>query len=196
MKNITLLFALAILLLPLALASDYLPQKQNTQFNLTVQSNNATSCNLTYIQYPNGQTVLYNLAMTKSGRTFVISISANNYTQLGSQCHGVVCTDGSSFEPGTVCREITPSGFVGTVSFYIIFLLIITLIFALGFMTKNNYIMFLGSVLIIIFGFYGIVNGFVDIKDTNTTWAIGIICWAIGVYGLFLSVEEQLKEWN
>lgn len=91
-------------------AADYLPHKQNTAFDLIISSNNASSCNLTYIQYTNYPKALFNVALTKSGSDFYTTIASGNYSNLGSVCHGVRCTDGNSFQTGSVCREITATG--------------------------------------------------------------------------------------
>ena len=175
---------------------DYLPQKQKLGFNLVVQSNNATACNLSYIQYPNGLSTIFNLPLAKNGNTFSLSVGSSNYSQLGSICHGVVCGTGSSVETGAVCREITPSGFTKTATFFFIFIVIIGLVFAIGVKLENKWIMTLASILVLLFGFFILINGIDIIKDTMTTYAIGLIVWALGIYFMYLSVEEMLKEWN
>lgn len=177
-------------------AEEYIPHKQNTAFDLVIQTDNATACNFTYIQYPNGVKTLFNKVMTKDSKTFYTNISAGNYSQLGVQCHGVTCTDGSTFESGNICREITPSGFASTATFFFIYIIIIGLVFLIGVTMRNTWVMTLGSILVLLFGFFIIRNGVDLIKDTQTTWAIGLVVWALGIYFLYLSAEEQLKEWN
>lgn len=193
------IYAILLLILvamPLCSASDYTAHKQNRNFELVIQSNNATSCNLSYIQYPDNSKTLMNLPMTQDGSTFYISVASTNYSQLGSVCHGITCTDDISIETGSICREITPSGFISTLSFYILFIVIIVLIFIMGIVLQNKWIMMLGSILVLILGFFIIINGIDVIKDTTTTWAVGIVVWALGIYFIYLSVEEQLKEWD
>ena len=200
MKNklnlLLLTLTLLIVIMPFSLAQDYLPQKQATQFNLIISSNNASACNFTYIQYPDGSITSSQKAMTKSGTDFNYIISAGNFTQLGSTCMGVTCYDGLTYETGSVCREVTPSGFTSTTTFFFIFIVIIGLVFLMGVVLKNTWIMMLGSILVILFGFFIILNGVDIIKDMRTTWGIGLIVWALGIYFMYLSVEEQLKEWN
>jgi len=176
-------------------STTYLPLHQSSDFDLVISSNNATQCNLTYITYPNGKT-LYNTPLTKTGTTFSLLIRSGNYSQLGAVCHGIVCTDGTTVLPGTICRQVTPSGFVNTISFLFLFISIIALIMILGFHLKNKWLMTLGSILILLLGFFIIVNGIGDIKDTRTTWGVGWIVVAIGLYAMILSAEEQLKEWG
>jgi hypothetical protein len=48
--------------------------------------------------------------MTRSGQTFSIEIDKGNFSTLGSYCFNIQCYDGSSYETGSVCREVTPTG--------------------------------------------------------------------------------------
>ena len=173
-------------------SNSYLPSKQSVNYTLIVTSLNSSFCNLSSIQYPNGNVFITDLEMSKSGQSFTIIIDKGNYSTLGFISYNVICSDSKY----TIIYEITPSGFTNTSTFFFIFIIIIALIYLLGMSLKKNWIMLLGSILVLIFGFFIIINGVDIIKDTTTTWAIGIICWAIGIYGLFLSAEEALKEWG
>lgn len=125
---------LGVMLIGLASASDYLPQKQNTDFDLVITSNNATTCNWTYIQYPNGSKVSNDFVMTQSGRDFSQLITLGNFTALGSTCMGVTCFDGATYESGSVCREVTFGGDIMSgagSSFYIISIAVLFILFLL-----------------------------------------------------------------
>lgn len=141
-----------IQMVQLGSAGSYLPHKQNTDFNLVVTSNNATSCEFTYIQYPNGTTIYFNDAMNPSGRDFDIIVSATEFQATGSQCMGITCTDGVGYESGSVCREITPNGQfseIGTSIFYIglLFILIVFLIVCIViFMKYDNLLARVGMI--------------------------------------------------
>jgi hypothetical protein len=108
-----LIICLAISMMVMA-SAEYLPQQQNTAFTLTITSNNATACNLSSIQYPDGTATIFNLPLTKDSQTFYKTIASGNYSQLGSICHDILCTDGVSIEPGSVCREVSPDGTTNT----------------------------------------------------------------------------------
>lgn len=90
--------------------------------------------------------------------------------------------------------EVTPSGFSNISNFFYIIIIIIVLLSFLGLYLRNNWIMMLVSILVLIFGFFIIRNGVDIFKDTQTTWAVGLVIWAVGIYGLYLSAEGQLKE--
>ena len=114
MKNkltyLILIATILICIMPLSLAQDYLPHKQNTNFELLISSNNATSCNWTYIQYPDGSKFSSQKVMTKQSTDFNYTINSGNFSQLGSTCLGITCYDEITYESGSVCREVTSTG--------------------------------------------------------------------------------------
>lgn len=105
-------FTLFLLVLTSISAQNFLPHKIDTNLNLIISSNNATACNVTYIQYPDASMILVNLNMTKTQNDFNYSIASGNFSSLGNICIGITCTDGSTNEQGSVCRSITPNGVV------------------------------------------------------------------------------------
>ena len=114
-------------------AYESVPQNQN--YTLVVSSNNATSCNLTYIKIGNTNTIV-NLEMTKSGQDFYLVIDRGNYSSLTDICLGITCTNGVNFESGNECRTITTSGQKLSLSntiIVIVFLIISILCFILGY---------------------------------------------------------------
>jgi hypothetical protein len=112
--------------------SAYLPHPQNADFDLTISSNNATQCNTSYIQSPNGTLEILNLELTQDGTTFYSIISSGNFSELGITCIGLSCTDGTTIEIGNLCREVTPDGKqLSTSESILYFLFTIVLLFLL-----------------------------------------------------------------
>jgi len=173
---------LGLMLISMASASDYLPHKQNTAFDLIVTSNNATQCNWTYIQYPNGSKVSDVFTMTKTGQDFSQTILLGNFSLLGSTCMGITCYDGSQYEGGSVCREVTPQGFINTLGFYFLLLIISAGLIILGFSIKDNWVVVLGGFALILVGLYTLFYGIDIIKDPVYTWGLGIIILMVGAY--------------
>ena len=174
-------------------AADFLPHKQRTEFELIVTSNNATSCNWTYIQYPDNSKAMTGIPLTRSVTDFFTTVNLENFTQLGSTCMGVTCIDASSnFEEGTICREVTPSGFVGTLGFYILILLLSAGIMILGFWKEDAPIVILGSFGLYFIGLYILFFGIVGLKDVTYTWALGIIVLMLAAYISIKSAYELI----
>jgi len=110
MRRIILCLFLLLFLSPVAYASDYTGHKQNSDLEVVISSNNASSCNVTYIQYPDNSKTIMNLQLTKSATTFYRTIISGNFTQLGVTCLGIECTNGITTETGSVCKEVTYTG--------------------------------------------------------------------------------------
>jgi len=110
MLNKLFILMIALVLVVPLISAEYLPHEKNTNFELVVSSNNATTCNWTYIQYPNGSKINYNLNMTRVVTDFNYTIDAGNFSSLGSTCMGITCYDGINYETGSVCREVGYTG--------------------------------------------------------------------------------------
>lgn len=157
---------------------------------------NTTFQNITAVTLPDKVTIItINSAMQSLGQGLY------NYTFCNTTQNGQYIVDGIGGVDGvsttwTYDFYATPLGIPNTYIFYLIFILIISLIFIIGFKLENSWVMSLGSFLVLILGFFVIKNGVDFIKDVQTTWAIGLVVWALGIYFMFLSVEEQLKNWD
>lgn len=144
------------------------------------------------IEYPTGSNALDNVSMTWNPTYYNVSLP----TSLLGIYSAMILSPTTNGTVSEFTYEVTGSGFVSTLGFFFLFIVIVTLIFALGIKLKNAYIMMLGSILVLILGFYIIINGLDFLKDTRTTWAIGLVVLFSGVYFMYLSVAEQLKEWG
>jgi hypothetical protein len=87
----------------------YEVHKQNTNLYYSFTSNNATQCNLTTGNTPNGL-IEINQISSKNGQTFNNTILSGNFTTLGNYCYNIVCTDGIENVGGSVCKTINPNG--------------------------------------------------------------------------------------
>ena len=143
--NITLFFGiiLTVLLVP-TISAEYSPHKLNQQLEFSITSNNATECNITTYDYPNG-TVFINQNMTRNGNTFNGSIESGNFTSIGNYCFNIVCNDSIYIETGSVCREVTPSGSqinsgksISLFGSIFVMLIISVILFIIGFKTESN----------------------------------------------------------
>ena len=206
---------LCLMILPMVNAG-FLPQQQNKPFDLVITSNNATACNLTYIQYPDGTKTYYNLVMTKNGQTFDKTISSGNYSQLGTICHGIICSDGSTIpETGSICREITPSGSLfssgqATTIFGSLFLMIVISIVLLTIAIKSeskpakviffttSTIGFVMSLLYVIISVQQTLFGFESIQTgIETFWFVAKIGLWLGFVALVIIIFLiMLRAWK
>lgn len=137
----------------LSFSGAYLTHQQDTNFSLIITSNNATNCNITAIQYPSGIANLFDLIMEKNTQTFNYTIDSSNFTSSGDTCIDILCYDGTQYEPGSVCRTVTPSGQELDIGQALIFIIMFFLLFVF-----------------LAFSVYGLVSAY------NITWQIFYIC--------------------
>jgi len=156
-------------------ASEYTEQKQNTDFTLSITSNNATSCNMSSIDYSNGTVIIFNRELTQDGRTFYTTLTQGNYSSLGDICHNVVCTDGVDYETGSVCRTIKNSN----LTFFIILLALASLFFIASLFVNEEFFVYISGVLFLIAGIYTMING-IDIVNDWYSRAISYVCIGLG----------------
>jgi len=173
MKKIFLMVIVGLFLINFT--SAYEQHTQNTNFTLTVTSNNATSCNLSSIEYPSG-TIIYNTPMTQNGRTFYTYLSETNYTETGNICHNVVCTDGVTDETGSICRTIKNSN----LTFLVILLSLASLFFLATLFVNEEFFVYISGVLFLIAGIYTMING-IDIVNDWYSRSISYVCIGLGL---------------
>lgn len=171
-----------LLIIGLVLMNPVAAHKLYTDYELVVSSNNATGCNLSYIHYPDNSLTFFNIEMTQSGKDFNLTVGANNFTLIGETCMGITCTDGSSYETGSVCEEITPTGFLNSMSYYILILILSLGIVILGLWKRDAPITILGSFGLYFLGIYILYYGLVNVRDPIYTWASGLIMLGLAFY--------------
>jgi len=181
----------ALLIISSGMVTAYSPHQQDTPWNVIISSNNATACNVSYLKYPSNAVVTLNAAMNKDGTSFNYTLAYGNFTGLGDFCAGISCTDGASNEVGSVCREVTPSGYAGTFQLYIIILIILMAVVILGFSIKEAWFVVLGGMGFIMLGVYSLNSGIVGFRDMYMTYGIALFEIAIGT---ILSVGAGIQK--
>jgi hypothetical protein len=138
-----LMFIMSIMILiSFVSAEDNLAHKVDTDLNFSITSNFATQCTLISIDTPT-QVIPINKVVTDTG-SFEFNILAGNYSELGTYCHNIICTDGTDSISGKECRDITSSGktisLINIFAYAIAFIFFILIIFAFHhFTSKINY---------------------------------------------------------
>ena len=170
-KNKFLFIFLILGLFLISFTSAIDSHKQNTEYDLIISSNNASSCNLTYIKYPDSSKLIYSIPLTQSGRNFYTTIKESNYSQLGLTCMGITCTDGITFEQGSKCIEVTPNGELPTIEKTIIYLSLDAILFII-----------LLTLLFFIF------------STENFSWRVGLSAFSYVISNVFLLVSWKIAE--
>lgn len=176
------------------LINAYEPHKINTDLNFTITSNNATSCSVKTIDTPASLRII-NLNMTRNVTLFYINIEKTNFTELGNICFDIECFDGISYETGSKCFEVTPSGNNGTnnIIFIIFIILIIYAIAFAGFFLKNEIIALFGGMFMMALSIYIINNGIIIYRDWITNY-FSYVTLGIGVFFCVLAGMSLYEE--
>lgn len=89
--------------------------------------------------------------------------------------------------------EITPSGFINTLGFYIILLVVLGGILLIGFSINEEWFVVLGGMGFILLGIYSINYGVAGFRDMFMTWGIGLFEIAVGA---ILSIGAGIQSMN
>jgi len=112
------------------------------------------------------------------------------FTEIGIYKVMMSCGDGTYAYSEEGEYNITPSGFVGTLGFYLIILVLSLGIMILGFALRDAVIVILSSFGLYFVGLYILFFGIDGFRDPVYTWAIGIIVLMLAAY---ISVKSALE---
>ena len=181
MKKILLTIMLGIFLVTLASASlDSLGTfKQNDCLNISQTCATCTYVNISSVSSNKNSNLLTNVEMTNfgSGEWRYEFCSTSEISRYDVKGIGDVSGVNSSF---AVYFDVTPSGFIDTLGFYIVLLIVLGGIVVLGFSIEEVWFVVLGGMGLIMLGIYSINFGVVGFRDMFMTWAIGLFEIAIG----------------
>jgi len=166
--------------------------KQNDCINLYQTCDDCSYVNLTSIKYPEGSIETFNLMMTKSGQNFNYSFC--NTSAIGDYTYTVAGDKGGVYTTEVIGFSITPSGFAGTLGFYILILVIGAGIITFGFSKDDPTLVILGSFCLYFIGIYTLFNGIDGMKDPVYTWGFGLIVLCIAFYLSVRSAWEMIVD--
>ncbi len=186
MKKILLTLMLGIFLITLASAAcpdgdDCIGTIElDNSIDIYQTCNNCTYCNFTQIKYPNKEVFLSNIEAIQDGTYFSYEILGGNNTELGEYEYCYDCGNALEKETGCLNYLVTPTGFIDTLGFYIVLLLVLGGIVFLGFSIEEAWFVVLGGLGFIMLGIYSINYGVVGFRDMFMTWGLGLFEIAVG----------------
>lgn len=126
---------------------------------------------------------------------WTMTLPAQNLT-YGVYSYQIKCQANSSTTTAvggyyTGAFEVTPTGFSGTLGFYILLLILSLGIIILGYYVEDPWVIVLGSFGLVLFGLFILLYGVNGIKDIVYTYGFGIIVMMLGAYfGIKGSLEN------
>lgn len=174
----------------IGMSSAYLGSYKVNECVPIVNNLNATSVNITEITSPspNAGVIVQNVEMTKIGNSFNYSFCSTS--KIGNYNYGFTDNEGNHYSNNF---DITPSGFVNTLGFYIVIAGLIIAIVILGVSLSELWFIVIAGMALILFGLYTINFGIADQKDMFMTWVIGL--FEIGI-GTILSLGAGYQKMN
>jgi len=183
MKKLVIMFAILCLLITgvSAVETSLGTFKQYEPVTLRQMCASCSYNNITSVISPNGTVLVSNVEMSGTVE-YTYLINSLNTSEIG-----IYYVNGYGDLLGTDTAwvytfEITPNGFVNSVSFYIIILLLSLGLVVFGLSIRDAPITILGSLGLYFVGLYVLFFGIVGVKDPVYTWAIGIITLGIAFY--------------
>jgi len=116
------------------------------------------------------------------------------FTEIGIYKVIMVCGDGTYSYSEEGEYNITPSGFVGSLGFYFIILILSLGIMILGFALRDAIIVILSSFGLYFVGLYILFFGIDGFRDPVYTWAIAIIILFLAAYISLKSALEMIED--
>ena len=167
--------------------------KQNSEIDLVMICPlvGCNQTNITAIINPNSATIVSNELATHDGNVWNYTLNntgtIGEYKVYGYSTNGT--TGAEEYFIGDF--EVTPSGFVGTLGFYILVLILSLGIIVLGYYAKDAWVVVFGAFGFVLLGLFIILYGIDGIKDTYYTWGIGILTIGLASYfGIKGAIEE------
>lgn len=137
---------------------------------------NSSSVTITEITSPSPATIIIqNVAMTKTGNSFNYSFC--DTSKIGTYNYGFIDNEGNQYSNNF---EITPSGFINTLGFYIVIAGLIIAVILLGVTLQELWFIVIAGMALILFGLYTINFGIADQRDMFMTWVVGLFEIGIG----------------
>lgn len=191
MKNkIFLIMLLGLFLIGNVFAlTDLGTYKQGQAINITQICNEATYITLSSVSYPNSSIAIGQINMTSLGNGEFYYQFTNTSTIGRYDVRGV--SDGCENTFATYF-EVTPTGFMGTLGFYIIILILSLGFIILGYSIEDAWVVILGGMGLVLAGLFILLYGINGIKDSAYTYGFGIITIMSGAYFAVRGALEKM----
>jgi len=163
--------------------------KQNDCINISQVCDDATFISISSVTYPNSTRAIEQVNMTSLGSGEYVYEFTNTSTSGRYDVRGI--SDGCDKTFATYF-EITPSGFVGTLGFYIIILILSLGLIILGYSIEDAWVIVLGGMGLILVGLFILLYGINGIKDSAYTYSFGIITIMAGAYFAVRGALEKM----
>jgi len=161
-------------------------------FNNGTYCSSAAKCNFTVFN-PDKTILASNLQATNNityhNATFYVDKNGLHQVDM-------ICVDGNLKGAETFWMEITGNGLHDNIWFYVMIIFFSFGVMTLGFYLSDAPIVILGTFGLYFLGIYILNYGLVGIKDTTTTWGIGLTVLGLAFYISTKSAYEMIGDYE
>ncbi len=196
-NNLITIFCIFSMILLISLSSASLESlgsfKQNECMNISQTCASCSYTNISSVGTNVDSNLISNIAMTDYGNgewrtSFCNTEVLGRYDVKGiGDVNGVDTSFAFTF-------EVTPNGFINSIGFYVLILILSLGIVIFGLFLRDGIITILGSLGLYFLGLYILFFGLVGMKDTVYTWAIGLIILGLAFYISIKSAYELIVD--
>lgn len=165
--------------------------QQGKTINISQVCSDATYITISSITNPDTATIVSNVNMTSTGSGRFYYTLVNTSTNRIGRYDILGISDGCDKTFATYF-EVTPSGFIGTLGFYIIILILSLGLIVLGYSIEDAWVVILGGMGFILFGLFVLLYGIDGMKDSAYTYGFGIITIMLGAYFAIRGALEKM----
>ena len=202
--SLGVILLLASLIMPLVSAltdqdADYLikqysifDMKRNCVYNGSTCSDTAV-CNATinYIQ-GNGSIIYNNTEMTNRGSYHNLTLTAHDNFLAGWYQTIITCEDRGDYGSESFYYRVTTTGDENPQGTFIIVGVAFLLILGIGYLTRNEYIVFISGMVALITGIYSMIYGF-NSAPNDFTYMLSSVIVGIGMIFTFMPAYQLLQ---
>ena len=166
--------------------------KQNQAFKLHLHLSNISNgypllntqadCFLHLYDGSGNHTFEGKLGLDSNGQDWDIYIAPGNFSTLYTHSFYIWCNSSDFGGEAKGTYEVTPTGFIGTLGFYLLLLIISLMLIVIGYSVEDEWLIILGAFGFILLGLFILLYGLVEIKDSAYTYGFGIITMMAGAY--------------
>ena len=122
------------------------------------------------------------LKKDSNGLDHEVYIAPANFSSLYTHSFYIWCNSSDFGGEAKGTFEVTPTGFIGTLGFYLLLLIISLMLIVIGYSVEDEWLIILGAFGFILLGLFILLYGLVEIKDSAYTYGFGIITMMAGAY--------------
>jgi len=199
-KQTTIFFITLLLCISIVSPADFIfKQNSNARLELPVFENDVskcTTCTCTLsINSPDGSLIVRDNSTGIDGHYATYDLTSIHTENLGLHTVDISCDNTADYGASTFEYEVTPTGDSSGSGWFLLIVIGLSFgIMILGFKLLDPSIVILGTFGLYFVSFYVLFYGIQGVKNTTTTWAVGLVLLGLAFYISTKSAYELITD--